>query len=261
MNQQSTRPLPESCCPALWLWPGQALYLGPSLDLGPHSGSVSCLAVGVDAPFTVDTSEHGERTVHSALIAARSTHRLIAHGQRMAFCYLDPASGRELACRARMTHGDDRVRHGHSAENALIDLAARLTGSATHVEAGHWLDLAGPETHATRDGRMAEAARRLLEPEGSTLSADELSRSAGLSTSRFLHLFREHTGTSFRRYRLWARMLRAGVLLAERHDLTRAATEAGFASPSHFSDSFRTMFGLSPTRLLAIETAIRVVRQ
>ena len=37
----------------LWLWPGQAIYAGPALDLETHSGSVACLAVGLDGLFTV----------------------------------------------------------------------------------------------------------------------------------------------------------------------------------------------------------------
>jgi len=47
--------LPRTHYPAqLWLWPGSALYVGPSLRLGAHSGSVSCLAVAVNGTFTVE---------------------------------------------------------------------------------------------------------------------------------------------------------------------------------------------------------------
>jgi AraC-like DNA-binding protein len=89
-----------------------------------------------------------------------------------------------------------------------------------------------------------------------TISAEELAISCGLSTSRFLHLFPTHTGTSFRRYRLWTRMLRVAELIAERRDLTTAATDAGFANPSHFSEAFHRMFGLQPSRLLAAGVTI-----
>jgi AraC-like DNA-binding protein len=34
------------------------------------------------------------------------------------------------------------------------------------------------------------------------------------------------------------------------HELTRCAADAGFASPSHFSDTFHRTFGLSPSALL-----------
>ncbi|WTL53460.1 helix-turn-helix domain-containing protein [Nocardia sp. NBC_01499] len=35
------------------------------------------------------------------------------------------------------------------------------------------------------------------------------------------------------------------------HDLTRCAVDAGFATLSHFSETFHRMFGLSATTLLA----------
>lgn len=55
-------------------------------------------------------------------------------------------------------------------------------------------------------------------------------------------------------------MLRAAELIAGRHDLTTAATEAGFASPSHFSETFHRMFGLPPSRLLATGPTISFAR-
>jgi AraC-like DNA-binding protein len=53
-------------------------------------------------------------------------------------------------------------------------------------------------------------------------------------------------------------MCHAASALSDGADLTTAAGEAGFASPSHFSDAFRAMFGLSATALLAGQTRIVV---
>ena len=49
-----------------------------------------------------------------------------------------------------------------------------------------------------------------------------------------------------------------GAVLADGHNLTTAAVEAGFASPSHLADRFKTTFGLSATQLLATGLTIRV---
>ena len=32
MSAESAAALPQTCCPTVWLWPGQALYAGPSLN-------------------------------------------------------------------------------------------------------------------------------------------------------------------------------------------------------------------------------------
>ncbi len=51
----------------------------------------------------------------------------------------------------------------------------------------------------------------------------------GLSTSRFLHLFRQHTGTSLRRHRTWLRMMSVVRGIRGGADLSTAAMDAGFA--------------------------------
>jgi AraC-like DNA-binding protein len=167
--------------------------------LDPHSGAVHCVALGVDAPFTLSDGT-GERRVRSALIPARTRHQIVSEGGRMLFLYLDP----DLT--------DDRIR------TALSTLLADPALSATQVAA-----------------------------------------EINLSTSRFLHLFSAQAGTSFRRYRLWARMLRVAGALSRGADLTSASAEAGFASPSHFSDTFRDLFGLTAGTLLARRARIVVL--
>ncbi|WP_344412474.1 AraC family transcriptional regulator [Amycolatopsis minnesotensis] len=228
----------------LWLRPGHAVYTGPSLRLDPHSGSVACLAVGLDGSFTVHRDGHPEVLARSALIAPRVRHRLVAAGERMLFCYLDPSSTRRPACEWRMTGGDAGVRVHHRDEAELV---ARAEAGG---DLGAWLDLAAPMSSTAGDPRISDAAAVLRKQAHRMVSAGELAAACGLSTSRFRHLFRDETGTSFRRYRLWARMLTAADLIAGGSDLTTAATEAGFATPSHFSDAFHGMFGLPPSRLL-----------
>ncbi len=56
----------------------------------------------------------------------------------------------------------------------------------------------------------------------------------GLSTSRFLHLFRQHTGTSLRRHRTWLRMMSVVRGIRGGADLSTAAMDAGFAGCDRF---------------------------
>lgn len=80
------------------------------------------------------------------------------------------------------------------------------------------------------------------------MSAQALAVRCGLSVSGFQHLFSAQTGTGFRRYRLWARMLRAADLTPQGHGLITIAAEAGFSSPSHAASTFHAMSGLPPSR-------------
>ncbi|MEU8680658.1 AraC family transcriptional regulator [Streptomyces sp. NPDC048611] len=220
----------------LSLWPGRARYSGPSLELDMHSGSVTCLAVGEEAGFTVETAADGvRRTARSALIRPRVAHRIDAHGGRMTFCYVEPGSATERACREALGAGGEPVTVSAAAE---LDLVRRLCAAPERAE------------RPDLDPRVRAAVRRLLAEPHLPDGATEYAVAAGLSRSRFLHLFRAETGTSFRRYRMWARMLRAARALRDFGTLTAAAAEAGFASPSHLSSTFHATFGVRPSRVL-----------
>jgi AraC-like DNA-binding protein len=254
-DQESSMPsptpvaLPQTCYPTVWLWPGQALYAGPALGLEPHSGSVWCLAVGVDGPLTVTV---GTRRIvtRTALIPPRVTHHLALDG-RLVSCYVDPASERSTSCRRQFTEFHSGIGIDHVAHDALL---ATPPDDAT---AARWLDAAAPAAIHPIDARIEMAAKQIRDDPAVSIPAGEMAAASGLSESRFLHLFRQETGCSLRRYRLWSRLIRAGTELATGSNLTTAAAEAGFASPSHLADRFKTTFGLSATQLLATGVTIR----
>ncbi|MEV0368420.1 AraC family transcriptional regulator [Streptomyces sp. NPDC050636] len=231
--------LSPTCCPEpsarLNLWPGRAVYSGPSLELDLHSGSVAVLAIGTDKEFTLETADGTRRTARGALIRARVPHRIEAHGGWMTFCYFEPGSAAERACVAALGAGEAPVAVSAAERKDLVQLCV------------------APERPESPDidPRIRAAARKLLKDPQLADGATEFASRVGLSRSRFLHLFREQTGTSFRRYRMWARMLRAGRAFLDYGTLTDAAAEAGFSSPSHLSSAFHATFGLRPSRLLA----------
>lgn len=250
MTSSAPAALPETCYPTVWLWPGQALYAGPGLNLDPHSGSVWCLAVGVDRPLVVTTDGH-RVAGHSVLIPPRLRHHLDTRGGRLVSCYLDPTSDRADACHAACADTSGPVAVGHRAEAALA-IPPGDDGSAAD-----WLDLAAPASAEGLDPRIAAATAAVRDDPSAAIPSRVLAAAAGLSESRFLHLFRAEVGTSLRRYRLWVRLIHAGNAIGAGHSLTDAAASAGFASPSHLSDSFKATFGLTASRLIAAGLTVR----
>lgn len=99
------------------------------------------------------------------------------------------------------------------------------------------------------DPRVRSALDVLHADPAARLSLDDLASRAGLSASRFRHLFRAATGVTLRRYRVWIAMGAATRSIAAGENLTAAALDAGFSSSAHFSAAFREMFGLEPSRL------------
>jgi len=252
MGAEATSSLPQTCCPTVWLWPGQALYAGPSLNLAPHSGSVWCFAVGIDGPLSVTTPDGTTREAASVLIPPRLTHQLICLGRGLVSCYLEPTSVRAESCRQQMSESSGAIALGHAAEQRLVFTPT------DDQSACRWLDLAAPAATGVVDPRIAAAARRIREDPATTVSSRELAAEAGLSESRFLHLCRDELGTSLRRYRIWVRLVHAGTAIAAGANMTEAAMKSGFASPSHLADRFKSTFGLSATQLLGTGLTLRI---
>lgn len=243
--------LPQTCYPAVWLWPGQALYAGPSLHLAPHSGSVWCLAVGVDGDLIVTTDS--QRVVaRSVLIPPRTLHHLDTDGGRLVSCYLDPSSDRAAHCRSRcrFTAGEFGTDH--------VDVDALRHLPADDGAAQQWLDLAAPSASRRMDPRIHDVLVCIMADPAGAPAARRFAADLGLSESRFLHLFRQESGTSLRRYRLWTRLIRAGIAISAGTNLTDEAADAGFASPSHLADRFKSTFGLTATQLLSSGAIVRV---
>jgi AraC-like DNA-binding protein len=75
--------------------------------------------------------------------------------------------------------------------------------------------------------------------------AAEVAESLAISESRFLHLFREQMGITWRHYLLWHRMICAVNAIIKGDSATNAAHLAGFSDSAHLSRTFRSHFGMS----------------
>jgi AraC-like DNA-binding protein len=78
------------------------------------------------------------------------------------------------------------------------------------------------------------------------ISAASCASRIGVSTSRFLHLFKESTDISFRSARMWKRARRFMDHANREDSLTEVALDLGYPDTSHFSHSIRACFGLQP---------------
>jgi AraC-like DNA-binding protein len=239
----------------LFDWGARVLYLGPSFGLTPHRNATGVLAVALDGAVGVADKPRSRspswREARSVLIMPNSLHHLRIDAGRMAFLYVDPF-GRDLAAlRERMSDRGPRAAFDLVDERPAIalfgDIAERRLATEEARAAVH--EVLGVGSHVGPDARIAEAIKRMRdEPCGSHVLA-ELSRRAGLSSSRFLHLFKEVTGVPLRRYRIWNRIGAAARAVVQGCSLTDAAHSAGFSSSAHFSSAFRDMFGMPPSEL------------
>jgi AraC-like DNA-binding protein len=244
VTRAADRSLPETCgtSPAVWIRRDHVCYIGPDLGVDMHATAVAVLSIGLDAPFTLETSGHGELKVRSAFVRARTPHRVIDPEGRIVLLFVEPSHTQTefVAAGMRRFIGPYGLDHRREAD---------LVAAGKDYEIDRLLSLAttaAPE----RDHRISRVAADIRADPCRVFRAGIAADELGLSPSHFLRLFAAETGTTFRRYQQWARLLHAARDMLSGRDLTRSAYDAGFASLSHFTDTFRRTFGIAPSAAL-----------
>jgi AraC-like DNA-binding protein len=113
------------------------------------------------------------------------------------------------------------------------------------------------------DPRVARAIVQIGRFSGEPVTAASCAAEAALSSSRFLHLFKEETGISFRSFRAWKRARHLLHFANQDINLAHLAQDIGYPDSTHFSHSIRRFYGLKPraifsgSRDLAIYRSVR----
>jgi len=151
--------------------------------------------------------------------------------------------------------GSDDARKGlQTALLQAVSLSRRPWGSSLAFalnrleEALLWADLAAREDRSlTADRRIRQAVDYLSRNLDKPFSLADVASAAGLSPSRFSHLFKAQTGRAPQRYSEDLRMAQAVFLLRE-SDLAVAevAAQCGYEDPLYFSRRFRRRVGRAP---------------
>jgi AraC-like DNA-binding protein len=233
----------------VWIRRDHVCYIGPDLGVDMHEAAVAVLSIGIDGPLRLETDGHGEFAVRSAFVRARTSHRVIAPEGRIALLFIEPSRTQTEFVAAAMRCFVGPYGLDHRREDDLVTAGSghavdRLLSVAT---------LAAPD----RDHRTGRVAADIRAEPCRVFRAGTAAGELGLSQSHFLRLFTEETGTTFRRYQQWARLMHAAKGMLAGHDLTRCAVDAGFASLSHYSDTFRRTFGITPSAAL-VKSSLRL---
>jgi AraC-like DNA-binding protein len=176
-----------------------------------------------------------------SVIPSETLHHLKGLGP-MAFLYLDPLTDRR-----------------HPLSNAVLMCGReRLRLAAPRIGLDEAFAVFGLKPHGPRDVRIARVVREIERRPNAFGRLQDAAALACLSPSRFRARFDAELGLPFRRYRLWRRMAAVMRTIAADGSLTEAAHAAGFASSAHLSSTFKRMFGLTASDLLALGVAIDV---
>jgi AraC family transcriptional regulator len=164
---------------------------------------------------------------------------------------------RPTAFRLLVNHRDPFVSH---LTLALRDLVRDGQADGTYGEtlaavlAEHLLrryGSAASQPEDVRGGLPPARLRRVLNYVGMNLEQEitlrDLAREAGTSVFHFARLFKRRTGLSPHQYLLQRRIDQARSLLGSTNlSIGEVALRCGFAHPSHFSETFRRVTGVTP---------------
>lgn len=101
-----------------------------------------------------------------------------------------------------------------------------------------------------KSAHVQHAIRRIEEDYGRKLSLQDIADEIPVNSSYLSHRFSEEIGTTFQEYLLEYRVHRAKNLLVSHPDwsMTKIAEASGFSSQNHFSNVFKKLAGVTPSR-------------
>ncbi|MGS0744035.1 helix-turn-helix domain-containing protein [Glaciimonas sp. GG7] len=188
-----------------------------------------------------------------AVIQPYIPHRIECDNRLVAVIHIEPETVDSQHLPAYLKAGsgkaDDqqlirKVRNVYAKINSFGDIIDPQTEDFDMFVFGQLL-LPAPAVEA----RIARLVERIKDNPCGLVSAKECALEAGLSVSRFLHVFRDTVGVPFRTFRSWKRGRSLLYRLMDSSNLVYLALNTGYPDSTHFSHSVRQLYGMTPTVL------------
>lgn len=234
----------------IFLDAGAILYVGPGSRADGHAHHAVQFVWSQNGTIQVELdNQRLQRT--ATLIPANTEHSLDAVGSTIALLLVEPHGSRGVAL--------DKIAHRDIGRERAADIAklAFPTPETSSTQVHAWCDevLAALGLVATRPP-ISSISRRAIEYIERTIDTvprvADAAAAIGVSSTRVTHVFTQEIGIPFRRFVLWTRIKHAVAAFQAGRDLSASAIAAGFSDAAHFSRTFRSMFGLSPSLVLPL---------
>lgn len=249
---------------------GVTLFAGRLTYNALHAHSVPILITGLYEKFGLRLEDSEWTSCAAAVIPAGVHYELDVQGEPLSVLYLEPTIARLEGLLPLLSNttewggvvigktvrgkdtGVDLLRGLYEdpfSLNRAGEALAQILDYSQHYASLHF-------TERQLDGRILKVlgmleAYSVQEDALQSLSlrersAKEFANHAGLSVSRFQHLFSAEVGVPFRRYRAWQRLKIVIKEVMAGGNLTSAAHLAGYYDQAHFGHHFRQTFGAAP---------------
>lgn len=245
--------------PCALLWPAAMILWGPGFSSTKHKHHSIQLVMGLEADFRI-RSGPGQKwtTCGAALVRPDAPHEVDATDTELLLAFVDPESdlGAALLERVASPIYPIAAEQVKSWRDVLGD-PKRLTSARvepwvrTHFLSGRRMPKIHPKVRRALKTLREEMATQRHFP------LKRMAEIAGLSPSRFMHVFTESVGVPVRPYILWLRLQHACGELMNGATVTEAAHRSEFSDAAHLTRTVRRMMGTTPGDLVRRRASTR----
>lgn len=218
--------------------------------------------VAIREGLHLSTSEGRESHGELAVTMPNLRHTITSE-YRSAICVaIEPESVPDgtLEAVARRLQGPDSHLFANRIRNAYATLAEMQHRDAIANAEFDTMCFGDALPQRVLDPRVVRAIGRIGQFSGEPVTAAGCATEAGLSPSRFLHLFKEETGISFRSFRAWKRARHLLHFANQDINLAHLAQDIGYPDSTHFSHSIRRFYGLKPRAIFSGSRDLAIYR-
>ena len=205
----------------------------------------------------------GFETYGELVAVAPNVRHTIASDYRSAICIvIEPESVQAGAFETweKRLWGTERDFFAHRIRSAYEQLRSRSCRADLTSAEFDQMCFGDALPRRTLDPRVVRSIVQMTRFSGEPATAANCAAAAGLSTSRFLHLFKEETGISFRSFRAWKRARHLLHFANQDLNLAHLAQDIGYPDSTHFSHSIRRFYGLMPRAIFSGSRDLAIYR-
>ena len=242
----------------IYLLDNRVLYAGPSLDPRYRCYGSAALVVGAEGKLRMHRQTRADEIVETraCLIRPGLPVWLDSDSPSLLVLFLDPFQHDLKALASTATQQTGGILWALQGEDTLTALARQIfaTPPPPHAVQSMLVRAGLPDTGVLDpegiDPRVVRAIGMIRGGRTQSITTEDLAASVSLSVPRVIQLFRQYVGVSAGKYRQWHRLHATTLAIAQGQTFTQASVASGFSDLAHFSNTFHSMLGIMPSRLL-----------
>jgi AraC-like DNA-binding protein len=246
----------------MWITPERVFYAGLLGEPSVHTRGCLIVHVAVEAPLRVRLEGGEWQPAEVAVVQPGVPYQIASPGRHAIGLLVEPETVDPARLPAGLRGCGAVDEPGFAAHVRQCHARLVAAGSQARLQPDDFDRLFFGEPLAPRalDARIAAVLQAIRRDPATAASAQAYAAQAGLSFSRFLHLFKQETGMPFRSLRSWKRARSLLHHVVDAASLVDVALDIGYPDSTHFSHSIRQSYGLKPRDIVAGSRKLKVIR-